>query len=44
MKRKDYMKPAIRVVFIQYKCHLLAESGVRSMRSGYGEAKEEEWN
>ena len=26
MIKKDYMKPAIRVVKMQHKCHILAES------------------
>lgn len=43
MKRKDYQKPTTRVVELQHQTHLMAGSGVQSMRSGYGEAQEEEW-
>ncbi len=43
MKRKDYEKPTMQVVKLQHQTHLMAGSGVQSMRSGYGEAQEEEW-
>lgn len=42
MKRKDYEKPAMRVVLIQQHAHLLAGS-VNASRSGYGEADEYTW-
>lgn len=38
MKRKDYQKPTMNVVQLQHQAHLLAGSGVQSMRSGYGSA------
>ena len=38
MKRKDYEKPTMQVVKLQQQTHLLAGSGVQSMRSGYGSA------
>ena len=43
MKRKDYQKPTMNIVKLQQKTHLMAGSGVQSMRSGYGEAQEETW-
>jgi len=43
MKKKEYQKPAMRVVKLQQQARLLAGSGVQSMRSGYGEAQEENW-
>ena len=43
MKRKDYQKPTMKVVILQHRTMLLAGSGVQSMRSGYGEAQEEDW-
>ena len=43
MKRNDYSKPTIRVVKLQHKCHILAGSGVESMRKGYGAAQESTW-
>ena len=42
MKKKDYQKPTMQVVKLQQQTHLMAGSGVQSMRSGYGEAQEEE--
>ena len=44
MKKKDYQKPTMQVVKLQQQTHLMAGSGVQSMRSGYGEAQEEEWD
>ena len=44
MKRKDYEKPTMQVVKLQHQTHLLAGSGVQSMRSGYGDAQVEEWD
>ena len=44
MKRKDYEKPTMNVVQLQHQTHLLAGSGVQSMRSGYGDAQVEEWD
>ena len=44
MKRKDYQKPTMKVVQLQHQTHLLAGSGVKSMRSGYGDAQVEEWD
>ena len=38
MKRKDYQKPTMKVVKLQQQTHLLAGSGVKSMRSDYGSA------
>ena len=38
MKRKDYQKPTMDIVKLQQQTHLLAGSGVKSMRSGYGSA------
>ena len=43
MKRKDYQKPTMQVVILKQQQQLLADSGVKSMRSGYGEAQEEDW-
>jgi len=43
MKKKDYQKPTMQVVKLKQQQQLLAGSGVHSMRSGYGEAQEEEW-
>ena len=42
MKRKDYQKPTMKVVRIQ-QTQMLMTSGVESMRTGYGDAQEEEW-
>ena len=42
--KKDYQTPATRVVKLQQQTHLMAGSGVQSMRSGYGEAQEETWD
>ncbi len=44
MKRKDYERPTMQVVKLQQQTHLMAGSGVQSMRSGYGEAQEEDWD
>ena len=44
MKKKLYQKPTMQVVKLQHQTHLLQASGVQSMRSGYGEAQEEEWD
>ena len=44
MKRKDYEKPTMKVFKLQHQTHLLAGSGVQSMRSGYGDAQVEEWD
>ena len=38
MKRKDYQKPTMNIVKLQQQTHLMAGSGVQSMRSGYGKA------
>ena len=38
MKRKDYQKPTMNIVQLQQQTHLMAGSGVQSMRSGYGNA------
>ena len=43
MKKKLYQKPTMQVVKLQHQTHLLQASGVQSMRSGYGEAQEEDW-
>ena len=43
MKKKDYQKPMMQVDECEYEEELLAAS-VQSMRSGYGEAQEEEWD
>ena len=43
MKRKDYQKPTMNVVKLQHT-GMLMTSGVQSMRSGYGEAQEYEWD
>ena len=43
MKKKLYEKPTMKVVKLQHHAHLLQVSGVQSMRSGYGDAQEEEW-
>ena len=43
MKKKDYQKPTTQVVMMKQQQQLLAGSGVQSMRSGYGEAQEEDW-
>ena len=34
----------MKVVQLQQQTHLMAGSGVQSMRSGYGEAQEETWD
>ena len=44
MKKQTYQKPAMRVVKLQQQAHLLQASGVQSMRSGYGDAQEDDWN
>ena len=46
MNKKDYQKPAMRVVLLQQQAHLLAGSNeLNATRGdGYGEAIEEEWN
>ena len=36
MKRKDYQKPAMRVVKLQHRGQILAGSEVRSMHSNAG--------
>ena len=38
MKRKDYQKPTMNIVKLQQQTHLMAGSGVQSMRSDYGNA------
>jgi len=38
MKKKDYQTPTMQVVKLQQQTHLMAGSGVQSMRSGYGNA------
>jgi hypothetical protein len=43
MKKRKYEKPSIEVVVLKQQQQLLAGSGVKSMRSGYGEAQEDEW-
>ena len=43
MKRKDYQKPTMNIVKLQQQTHLMAGSGVKSMRSDYGKAQEETW-
>ena len=43
MKKKLYQKPTMNIVKLQQQTHLMAGSGVQSMRSGYGEAQEEDW-
>ena len=42
MKRKDYMKPAMRVVKIQHT-GMLMTSGFGANRNGYGDAIEQTW-
>ena len=37
MKRKDYQRPTMKVVRLQYN-GMLMTSGVESLRSGYGKA------
>ena len=45
MKRKDYLKPTMKVVQLKQQQQLLAGSkGIQSMRSGYGKAQEYEWD
>ncbi len=44
MKKKIYEKPTMNIVKLQQQTHLLQASGVKSMRSGYGDAQEEDWN
>ena len=43
MKKKDYQRPTMQVVKLQQQTHLMAGSGVQSMRSGYGSAQEQTW-
>ena len=47
MKRKDYLKPTIRIVEMKHRSHILAGSvqltGVTSKRNGYGSATEQTW-
>ena len=45
MKRKDYLKPTMKVVKLQQQAHLLAGSGqeVQATRDSYGDAITEEW-
>ena len=38
MKKKEYQKPAMRVVLIQQHAHLLAGSGFGAGRGDYGVA------
>ena len=38
MNKKDYEKPTMTVVELRNRTQLLASSGVRSMRSSYGNA------
>ena len=38
MKKKVYQTPTMQVVKLQQQTHLMAGSGVQSMRSGYGNA------
>jgi hypothetical protein len=41
MKRKDYLKPTMKVVKLQQQAHLLAGSGqVQANRSSYGTAND----
>lgn len=42
MKRK-YQKPAMNVVLLKAQVNLLTTSGVKSTRSGYGDAEEYYW-
>ena len=42
MKKKEYQKPAMRVVLIQQHAQLLAGS-VEASRNSYGEADEYTW-
>jgi len=42
MKKRDYEKPSMKVVKMRQRQHLMNGS-VQSMRSGYGEAQEEDW-
>ena len=42
MKRKEYERPTMQVVELQYQCQILAGS-VEAIRSGYGTAEEEIW-
>lgn len=41
MKKKDYQKPTMQVVKLQQQQHLMAGSGVQSVRSSYGKANSE---
>lgn len=43
MNKKDYEKPAIRVVLLQQQSLLLAGS-VEAARTDYGTANEQEWD
>ena len=44
MKRKDYLKPTMKVVKLQQQAHLLAGSvQVQATRDSYGTATVEEW-
>lgn len=42
--KKDYQTPTMQVDKLQQESLLMAGSGVQSMRSGYGEAQEEDWD
>ena len=42
--KKKYEKPSMQVFDLKQQPQLLAGSGVQSMRSGYGEAQEYEWD
>ena len=45
MKKKQfYEKPSMKVFELKHQAHLLQASGVQSMRSGYGDAQEYEWD
>jgi hypothetical protein len=44
MNKKNYQKPTMQVVMLKQQQQLLTGSGVKSMRSGYGEAQEETWD
>ena len=43
MKRKDYEKPTMKVVLLQQRTHLLAQS-IEATRNGYGEAQTDTWD
>ncbi len=43
MKRKDYLKPTMKVVKLQHTGMLMVSGQVQATRDSYGDATVEEW-